>query len=204
MKLFYSKASCSMAVHIALHEFEKDFLIERVDLKAKTFSGGDFLKINPKGYVPVLELDNGEKLTEVTVILQYLADLYPEKKLAPAIGTIERYRFQEWLNYIATEVHKGFSPLWNPRYDESTKAIAKEILLKKFDFIDSSLKTSPYITGSSFTVADAYLFTVLNWATLLKMDLTSWPSIQEYLNRIQGRASVQAALKAEGLLKSAA
>jgi glutathione S-transferase len=192
-----------MASHIVLQEIGEPFDMERVDLKAKKTSTGDFWEINPKGYVPVLEISPTERLTEGAAILQYLGDKNPTLNLAPKAGTMERYRLQEWLNYIATEVHKGFSPLWNSKNSDETKAMAKENLLKKFDYLNTQLATKPFLMGSHFTIADAYLFTVLNWANSLKIDLSKWTNIVKYLSLISERKSVQAALKAEGLLKAA-
>lgn len=203
MKLYYSPASCSMASHIVLQELGLPFEIDRVDLAEKKTSTGDFWAINPKGYVPVLEISATDRLTEGAAILQYLADQKPELNLAPKAGTMDRYRLQEWLNYIATEVHKGFSPLWNKTNSDQVKAAAKEILLKRFNYLNTQLTGKNFLLGNHFTVADAYLFTVLNWSNFLKIDLTPWPAIVKYMENIGLRKSVQAALKAEGLAKAA-
>ncbi len=203
MKLYFGPASCSLAPHIVLHELNLPFEAERVDMRQKTVSTGDFNQINPKGYVPVLMLDNKEILTEAAVILQYLADQKPEARLIPASGTMERYRAQEWLNYIATEVHKGFSPLWKKDNADSVKEAALESLKKKLDFLSQQLQKTPYLLGSNFSVADAYLFTVLNWTNYLKIDLAPWPALQKFLATVSVRPSVQATLKAEGLLRAA-
>lgn len=203
MKLFYGPASCSMASHITLYELGLPFEVERVDLREKKVASGDFNTINPKGYVPALQLDGGEILTEGAAILQYLADQKPELKLAPAWGTIERYRLQEWLNYIATEVHKNFSPLWKKDSSAEARQSAVDVLKKRFDFLSSAMAKAPFLMGQQFTVADAYLFTVLNWSHYVKLDLSPWPILQKYLTSLSTRPSVVSTLKAEGLLKAA-
>jgi glutathione S-transferase len=202
MKLYFSPGACSLSSHIALREAGVPFDLEQVDLAAKkTKSGADFKAINPKGYVPTLQLDDGEVLTEAAVIAQYIADRKPEAKLAPPHGTIERTRLQESMNFIATEVHKGFSPLWKPTTPDAYKQIARETLATRFDMIEAKLAKHPYFTGEAFTVADAYLFTILNWANFQKIDMGKWPNIQSYMARVAGRPKVQEALKAEGLVK---
>ncbi len=203
MKLYYGPASCSMASHIVLNELGIAFELARVDLRDKKVEGQDFSALNPKGYVPALRLDNGELLTEGAAILQYLADQKPELKLAPAWGTIERYRLQEWLNYIATEVHKNFSPLWRKDSSPEVRQAAIDVLKKRFDFLTTALSKQKFLMGSQFTVADAYLFTVLNWCHYVKLDLSPWAVLQNYVNEISARPSVIATLKAEGLLKAA-
>ena len=202
MKLFFSPGACSLSSHIALREAGVPFDLEQVDLAAKkTKSGADFKAINPKGYVPTLQLDDGEVLTEAAVIAQYVADRAPEAKLAPPVGTIERMRLQESLNFIATEVHKGFSPLWKPTTPDAYKQIVKDNLATRFDMIEAKLATKPYFAGDAFTVADAYLFTILNWSNFLKLDMGKWPNIQAYMGRVAARPKVQEALKAEGLVQ---
>lgn len=202
MKLFFGPASCSLASHIALHELGLKFEAERVDLKSKqTSSSGDFMKINPKGYVPALQLDNGEVLTEGAAILQYLGDLKPSQNLVPAAGTMERYRLQEWLNFIATEVHKGFSPLWRKDNPDIVKSMAEEKLFGRLNYLNDVLKGKDFAMGSNFTVVDAYLFTVLNWSNYLKIDLGRWPVLAAYCARVKSRPAVQAAMKAEGIWK---
>ena len=172
MKLYYSPAACSLAPHIALEESGLSHELVRVDLRThKLANGTDYYTINPKGYVPVLELDSGERLTEAAVILQYIADRKPGV-LAPAYGTMERYRLNEWLNFIATELHKQFGPLWHAETPEATKATQRALLGKRFDLIAKTLAKQPYLTGSAFTIADAYLFTVVNWSGTLNVDLT--------------------------------
>ena len=171
MKLYYSPGACSLAPHIALHEFGVPFTTVKVDLRThKLADGTDYYTVNPKGYVPLLELPDGERLSEAAVILQYIADRKPGA-LAPAFGTMERYRLMEWLNFIATEVHKQFAPLWYPTTPEATKEAQREKLASRFDLISKTLATQPYLTGEAFTIADAYLFTVVNWAGTLKVDL---------------------------------
>jgi glutathione S-transferase len=202
MKLYYSPGSCSMASHIVLNELKIPFTLEKVDLRAKqTQSGEDFTTINPKGYVPALRLDSKDVLTEGAAILQYLGDQKPEMKLVPPAGTMERYRLQEWLNYIATEVHKGFSPLWNSKNSEEVKSNAREILFKKFNFLAAHLKNGAFLMGNQFTIADAYLFTVLNWSDLLKMEMVKWPELLGYMEKIRTRPSVFKTLNDEGLVK---
>ncbi len=202
MKLYYTPGTCSLSPHIALREAGLSFEMEKVDIGTKkTGTGKDFLAINPKGYVPALQLDDGSLLTEGPAIVQYIADKAPQSKLAPANGTPERYRLQEWLNFISTELHKGFSPLFNPTYPEDAKKIVTENLFKRFDYLNTFLEKGPYLTGEQFTVADAYLFTVLGWTAFVKIDLGRWPVLKAYHARVAGRPNVQAALKAEGLLK---
>ena len=204
MKLYYSPAACSLAPHIALEESGLSHELVRVDLRTHKIANGiDFYAINPKGYVPVLELDNGERLTEVAVILQYIADRKPGV-LAPAYGTIERYRLNEWLNFIATEIHKQFGPLWHAETPEATKATQRALLGKRFDLVEKTLAKQPYLSGSTFTIADAYLFTVVSWSGTLGGDLTPWPALREFQARVAARPRVYAALKAEHLVKDSA
>jgi glutathione S-transferase len=202
MKLYFSPGACSLSPHIVLREAGLNFSLEQVDTKTKqTKAGNDFWKINPKGYVPTLELDNGDRLTEGPAIVQYLADQKPESGLAPKSGTMERVRLQEWLNFITTEIHKGFSPLFRPTTPEDYKPIAREALFKRFEYIDKQLAGKQYLMGDKFTVADAYAFTVLNWTNFQKMDLAPYPNVVAYMERVKARPKVQEALKAEGLLK---
>ena len=204
MKLYYAPAACSLAPHIALSEAGLAHELVRIDLRTHTLpDGSDYAAVNPKGYVPVLELDDGSRLTEAAVILQYIADRNPGT-LAPAFGSIERYRLMEWLNFIATELHKGFGPLWKPNTPAEYKTIVVDALGKRFDFIAPVLAAQPYLTGERFTIADAYLFTILNWAKILKVDLAKWPSLGQYLDRVAARPRVQQALREEHLLKAAA
>ncbi len=200
MKLYFSPGACSLSPHIVLREAGLDFGLERVDLKTKQLiSGGDFAKINTKGYVPVLELDDGQRLTEGPVIVQYLADLQPEIALAPKAGTLERYRLQELLNFITSEVHKQFNPLFDPAVTEDTKKYARDNIAKRFDWLTSHLVGKSYLMGERFTVADAYLFTVLNWSQWIGIDLAHWPVLRDFAARVSTRPKVQEALRAEGL-----
>jgi glutathione S-transferase len=202
MKLFYSPGACSLAPHIALREAGLKFETEKVDLAAKkTERGADYWSINPKGYVPALQLDSGEVLTEVSAVLQYIADQKPN--LLPAFGSAERYRALEWIGFISTEIHKGFSPLWKPNTPDAYKAIALENLAKRLQYVESQLG-SQYLTGANFTVADAYLFVVVSWANYLKVDLTPYAKLRALLDRIAARPAVQAAMVAEGLIKEKA
>ena len=200
MKLFYSPGACSLSPHIALHEAGLKFDVEKVDMSNKTTSMGDFMKINPKGYVPALILDNGDVLTEGAVIVQYIADQKPELKLMAKPGSIERYRTQEWLNFVSTELHKGFGPLFNKTTPEEVKEAAREKLMKRFDFVAKHLEKNHFLMGTQYTVADGYLFTVMTWAERMKVDLARWPSLMGFLERMKNRPATHAAMKAEGLL----
>jgi len=201
MKLYYSPGACSLSPHIVLYEGGFSFEMEKVDLVSKkTESGADFTAINPKGYVPALVLNDGQVLTEGPAIIQYLADSVPEKKLIPAAGSMERYRVMEWLNFISTELHKGFGPLFNAKAPVEWKTLVKAQLLTRITYISQQLEGKNWLMGTEFTVADAYLFTVLSWANHVGLDLTSMPQITGYLKRVASRPLVQVALKAEGLL----
>lgn len=199
-KLFYSPGACSLSPHIALREAGLSFELEQVDLKEKkTKSGEDFLKINPKGYVPALKLDDGYVLTEGPAIVQWIADQKPGTHLAPANGTTERYKLQEWLSFIGTELHKNFGPFFNPATPDATKAILAQTLAKRYAWVDEKLEGKDYVTGSQFTVADAYLFTITNWGQFVKFDLKDYPNVRAFQARVAARPKVQEALKAEGL-----
>jgi glutathione S-transferase len=201
MKLYYSPGACSLSPHIVFCELGLAPTLVKVSTKThQTEDGADFYGINPKGYVPVLELDNGQRLTEGPVIVQYLADLAPEKKLVPANGTFERYRLQEWLGYINSEVHKLFGPLFDPTISVEQKAATQKRIGARLDWIAPQLADKYFLLGEQFTVADAYLFTILNWTGFVGMDLGKWPTLANYVGRIAARPAVQAALKAEGLL----
>ena len=203
MKLYYSPGACSLSPHIALREAGLPFDLVKKELHSQTLEdGSDFRAINPKGYVPVLILDGGETLTEGPAIVQYVADLVPGKKLAPPAGTMERVRLQEWLNYITSELHKTFSPLFNKQASEDWKAAARALLDRRIDYVAKALEGRDHLMGETFTVAYCYLFTVLNWSHWVKIDLSRWPSVNEYLKRVAARPAVQEALKAEGLLKA--
>ncbi len=201
MQLYFSPGACSLASHITLRELGLPFELKRADTKTKkTEDGSDYLAINPKGSVPALKLDSGEVLTEGPAILQYLAD-QNEGKLAPKNGTIERYRLQSWLNYITSEIHKGFSPLFNPSASDQVKEYHTQLLGKKFDWLNGQLAGKAYLTGSDFTIADAYAFVVINWVNFVGIDLARWPNIQQFQARVAARPKVQEALAAEGLAK---
>jgi glutathione S-transferase len=205
MKLYFFPGACSLSPHIALREAGFKFDLEKVDLKAKKTAGGeDYLAVNPKGYVPALRLDDGQVLTEAANIVQYIADRKPEAKLAPAAGTPQRYKLQEWLNFLATEVHKGTSPLFNPATPDSWKEVVKENLGKRYEFVAKHLAKQPYLMGETFSVADGYLFTLLNWTKFVNIDLGKWPALKAYYDRVAARPAVQEALAAEGLVKKAA
>ncbi|MGJ0484685.1 MAG: glutathione transferase GstA [Methylomicrobium sp.] len=200
MKLYFAPGACSMAPHIVLREAAYSFDLEKVDLaKKQTESGENYLDINPKGYVPALRLDDGEVLTEVAVILQYLADQKPDSGLAPTLGTKERYRLMEWLNFISSELHKLFGSLFNPKIPAEWRENQLERLGQRFDYLAHRLNGKLYLAGDQFTVADAYLFTVLNWSPVLKVDINKWPKLQEYVAQIAARPSVVEAMRAEGL-----
>ena len=205
MQLYFAPGACSLASHITAREAGLSIDLKRADTKTKKLEdGSDYFAVNPKGAVPALKLDNGQVLTEGVAIMQYLADQKPESNLAPKNGTFERYRVQEWLNYITSEVHKGFSPLWNPAADPAVKAYALDGLKKKFDWLNIQLAGKKYLTGDTFTVADAYLFTVVNWTNFLGIDLGPWPVLKEFQARVAARPKVQEAMAAEGLNKKAA
>lgn len=202
MKLYYSTGACSLSPHIVLREAGFPFDLERVNLASKKTAGGaDYLAVNPKGYVPALALDNGEVLTEGPAIIQYLADKAPEKQLAPAAGSMERYRLIEWLNFISTELHKTFSPLFKPNAPEETKQASRDTISARLNIVEKQLQERDYLNGNQFSVADAYLFTVLNWARPMKFDLGQWPAVQAYMQRVAARPAVHDAMKAEGLIK---
>ena len=202
MKLYYSPGACSLSPHIVLREAGLPFELEQVDLKTKqTKAGADFRAINPKGYVPALQLDDGQVLTEGPAIVQYLADRKPEAKLAPAQASLERYRLQEWLNYLTSEIHKGLGSLFNASMPDAWKAVVKDNLAQRFAFLTKSLEGKPYLMGESFTVADAYLFTLLGWTKWLDIDLGKWPVLKAYSDRVAKRPAVRSALEAEGLVK---
>jgi glutathione S-transferase len=196
MKLYFSTGACSLHPQIALREAGLSFELVRVDLRShKTQDGADYYAINPKGYTPALQLDDGSLLTEGAVIDQYIADRKPESKLAPAAGTMERVRLQEWLHFIGTEIHKAFSPLFGS--DEAAKDAARSRIGRRFDLVAKELESRPYLLGDTFTVADAYLFNMLTWAAYFTFDLGKWPSIKAFFERVGERPTVKAALAAE-------
>lgn len=209
MKLYFSPGACSMASHIALAETGLPYTVEKVDLRGKrTASGADFSQINPKGgYVPVLQLTSGETLTEGMAILQYIADQKPDSGLAPKAGTLDRYRLEEWLTYAATELHKNFSPLWStaslvsdPKAQEELKAKTTQRLHSRFEWLNKTLAGKNFAMGNTFTIADCYLFTVLAWTKILKIDMSAYTNILGFMERVSSRPSTQKAMKEEGLL----
>lgn len=198
MKLYYSPGACSLSPHIVLRELGIPFQLDRVHGGTKkTSTGADFKAINPLGYVPLLELDDGERLTEGVAIVQYLADRKPESKLAPPPGTMERVRLQEWLTFISSEVHKTFSPLFAKQLSDDAKKFFKDKLATRFDYLNERLANAKYLVGDGFTVADAYLFTVLRWSKGVGIDLGKWTSLKSYFDRVGERPAVKAALEAE-------
>ena len=202
MKLYYSPGACSMAPHIVATEAGLKLDLVKVDIpNKKTADGADFWAVNPKGYVPALQLDNGEVLTEVGVIIQYLADQKPESGLLAKAGSMERYHQMEAINFAATEVHKQLGALFNPKMTPEMREVQMGVIERRFNPLEKSLAGKQYIMGDKFTVADAYLFNVLNWTTPLKIDLAKWPNIQAYMGRVGARPKVQETLKAEGLVK---
>jgi len=202
MKLYYSPGACSMAPHIVAREAGHKIELEKVDIPAKKTAGGeDFWAINPKGYVPALKMDNGQVLTEVGVIIQYLADQKPESGLTAKMGTMERYRQMEAVNFAATEVHKQLGALFNPKMTPEMKEVQLGTVERPFNALEKLLAGKQFITGDRFTVADAYLFTVLNWTKGLKIELDKWPNIKNLVARVAARPAVQETMKAEGLVK---
>jgi glutathione S-transferase len=204
MKLYYSPGACSLSPHIALLEAGLPYDLVKVDLRAKKLENGDdYLKVNPKGQVPALALDNGEVVTEGPVIVQMIADKASAKNLVPARDSAERYKQQEWLNYITSELHKNFGPMFSPVLADDAKAFFKDRLMGKFKYVESQLAGRDYVMGKQFTVADGYLFTMLAWADRLKFDLSAMPNLLAYKARVGARPKVQEALTREGLLKAA-
>jgi len=198
MKLYFSPGACSLSPHIVLREAGLPFQLEKVDLKAhKTAGGADFYAVNPKGYVPALQLDDGQVLTEGAAIVQYIADRKPESKLAPAAGTMDRYRIQEWLTFISTELHKAHSPLFKATTPDETKLAQKDLIGRRLDFVAKHLDGKQYLMGDVFTAADAYLFTILRWSKGVNVDLGKWPTLPPYIDRISARPAVAAAMEAE-------
>jgi glutathione S-transferase len=201
MKLYFSPGACSLSPHIVLREAGLNHTIEKVDLRSKLTAGGaDFKAINPKGAVPTLQLNDGSVLTEGAAIVQYLADQAPAKQLAPAAGTMARYHLMETLNFIAAELHKGFSPLFNPAATDAARDAAIANLQPKISFLSKQLGSADYLSGKQFTVADAYLFVVLSWSAHVKLSLDTWPNLQAFLTRVAARPAVHAAMVAEGLI----
>ncbi len=200
LTLFFVPGACSLSADIVWREAGLDVSLCRVDVQTKRAGEEDYLAINPKGYVPALRLDDGQVLTECAVLAQYLADLKPQSGLAPASGTMARYRFQEWLNFTATEIHKGFGPLFNPKAPPEIRDAALARLSTRFDYLAAELSRRKYLMGESFTAADAYLYTCLRWSERLGVDIARWPTLMDYFRRVGTRPKVQEALKAEGLV----
>ena len=199
MKLYYTPGACSMAPHIVLREANVAFDLVKTDIRAKQLpDGSSYLAVNPKGSVPALQLEDGTVLTENAAILQYVGDLSPESGLFPRLGDFTRYRVLEWLNYIATELHKGFGPLWNPASPDEAKEAARGLLAKKFDYVQERLGQGPYLLGEAFTLPDAYLFVILNWTGMHQIDLARWQSLTAYQQRVAQRPRVAETLGAEG------
>ena len=204
MQLYYTPGTCSLSPHIVAREAGIDIDLVKVDLATKlTEAGADYRRINPKGSVPALALGEGRMLTEGPALVQYLADLRPDSGLAPANGSFERYRLQEWLNWISTELHKTFSPLWRKDTPQDAQQATKDVLAQKFAYLDQHLATSPYLLAD-FSIADAYAFAVLGWAKFFAIDLARWPNVAAYVARITARPAVRAALVAEGLIEAEA
>lgn len=198
MKLFFSAGACSLSPHIVLRELGIPFDLIRANVRTKVLpDGSDYRTVNPKGQVPYLVLDDGQGISEGPVIVQYLADLAPERKLLPPVGTLERIRVQEWLNFITSELHKGFSPLFNPAMPEDAKTLFRQRLMERFQYVDEQLAGRSYLTGETFTVADAYLFVVSNWAAGMQVDITGFKNLAAFRERVTDRPSTQAALAAE-------
>lgn len=201
MKLFYSPGACSLSPHIVLNELDLPYTVEKVDLKTHTTaSGADFYTLNAKGYVPALQLDNGEVLTEGPAIIQYLAEQKPQANLLPPAGSLERARVQEWLNFIGTEVHKTLAALFNPSITPEAKSKTIDTFGKRLGLVEKALQGKDYLTGKAFSVADAYLFTIVNWAPMLGIDLSPWPTVVQFQKRVASRPAVQKTLQAEGLI----
>jgi glutathione S-transferase len=202
MKLYYSPGACSLSPHIVLRESGLPFTPLMASTKThKLADGTDYYTINPKGYVPLLELDDGQRLAEGPAIVQYIADKVPEKKLVAPWGTMERYRQIEWLTFIGTEIHKGFSPLFVPNMPEEAKALSRERILSRLSWVDQQLEGRQFLMGDTFCVADAYLFTVTNWSKFVNLDISALKHLGAFMGRVAARPAVQEALKAEGLLK---
>lgn len=200
MKLYYSRGACSLTPHILLREAGLPFTLARVDTAAhKTEDGSDYFAVNPKGYVPLLELDSGERLTEGPVICQYICDLARRTDLMPAAGTMQRYRVMEWQGYVNSEIHKTYGPLFDPDLETAVKAKFAAALRKKYEWLDSELEGNDYLTGTSFTAADAYLYNVTRWARYVKLDVADLPSLQAFMQRVAARPSVRDAAKAESI-----
>jgi glutathione S-transferase len=201
MKLYYSPGACSLSPHIVACEAELAIELVKVDLESKrTETGEDFRQLNPNSYVPILILDDGNRLTEGPAIVQYLADQAPDKKLIPLAGTFERYQLQQWLNFISTEIHKSFSPLFNPAAPDAAKQLAIDTLMRRLETVAEQLSSQPFLLGANFSVADAYLFVTLNWGQYVNINISRWPALARYADKISERPAVQKAMKEEGLI----
>ena len=202
MKLYYSPGTCALASHIILRETNTKAALVKTDIKSKTFEGGgDFRKVNPHGYVPALELDDGTVLLESPSILQYIADKAGRTTVAPAAGTTAHYKMLSWLTFVSSELHGPFGTLWNGAMPDAAKAIARDKLAARFKYIDTHFAANPYLMGTDFTLPDSYLFVVLGWAPMLKMDMSGYPNLQAYTARVAARPAVQTAMREEGLIK---
>ncbi len=200
MKLYYAPGSCGLASQIAMQEVGQAYTLVKVDFKTKTTVEGDYLKVSPKGFIPVLQMDDGDQLTEGAVILQWIADQHPDRQLLPAFGSRARYTALEWLNFVASDLHKGMAVMFSPFLDEATKQrFAEGNLRSKFQYIDEHLHQNDYVLGERFSVADAYLYNVLSWPHRVNIDMAGYRHIARFMQRMEQRPSVQAALKAEGL-----
>ncbi len=201
MKLFFSPGACSLAPHIVLRESDSAFTLEKVDTaRHLTADGTDYYTVNPKGQVPLLVMDDGATLSEGPVIAQYIADQAANTTLMPVAGSLARYRVMEWQNYVTSELHKSFTPLFNASFEVAAKTLHAALLRKKYEWVDACLADTSYLTGEDFTVADAYLFTVTGWAKYVQLDLSDLPNLQRFLSRVAARPAVRAAMQAEGLL----
>jgi len=201
MKLYFSPGACSLAPHIVLREAKQPFTLEKVDTGThKLADGSDYYAVNQKGQVPVLEMDGGGRLTEGPIITQYIADKAARTDLVPAAGTMERYRVMEWQNFITSELHKGYTPLFNKTLDAEGKKVLSGVLLKKYQWLDEQLAGKTYLTGDTFTAADAYLFTVTNWSKYVGLDVSGFKNVQAFMARVAERPAVREAMAAEGLL----
>lgn len=201
MKLYYGPGACSLAPHIVAREAGISLTLDRIDWKNGKFESGETVAdVNPKGYIPVIRLDDGSTFTETGAMIQYLADQNPGSGLAPAAGTMARYRLMEWINFISTELHKGFGPLWRADNPQSVKDNAIAALNKRFAYLDAHFAKHAFLMGETFTAADAYLFTIVNWTNFHKLSIATYPKLVDFMARVAARPTVQAAMKAEGLI----
>ena len=202
MKLYYGPGACSLAPHIVAREAGIELALDKIDWKNRVFESGEKLdEVNPKGYIPVIQLDDGSTFTETGTMIQYLADLKPDSKLAPAAGTQARYRLMEWINFVSTELHKGFGPLWRADNPQSVKDNAIAALNKRFAYLDAHFAKHAFLMGDAFTAVDAYLFTIVNWINFHQLSIATYPRLADFMARVAARPAVQAAMRAEGLVK---